>query len=321
MTNISSGKIFSYTDRILGEHLPITADVFLTNFCNNLCPYCTYRRWEFDSGARSMNYSSFVEYANRMLNLGVKGIILTGGGEPTLAPDFDKIVYWLKDNKIPFGINTNFNVYKEFSPTYLKVSLDGWDEDSYYDHRGVTNYTKVRENIFKYAKWKKENSPHTSLGIQVLATEVSDVINFYNANKDLPVDYISIRPMESTGGKYYKQLPADSKYNPEEIKCTIQRLSTLDSRVVMNFKWNMLDVQELSCTAQWAQLAVNEVGEVMYCCHKPYQIVGHIMDDDILKKKELVGTNMSMCDIPCRMTAPNHEVTEFLQRRKDVAFL
>ena len=36
-----------------------------------------------------------------------------------------------------------------------------------------------------------------------------------------------------------------------------------------------------------------------------YEIVGHIMDDDILEKYSAAHTDMSMCDVPCRMTAPN----------------
>ena len=43
----------------------------------------------------------------------------------------------------------------------------------------------------------------------------------------------------------------------------------------------------------------------MYCCHKPYEVVGHVLDPDILEKKESFRTNMAACDVPCRMTAPN----------------
>jgi hypothetical protein len=68
-------------------------------------------------------------------------------------------------------------------------------------------------------------------------------------------------------------------------------------------------------------ISLNEKGEVMYCCHKPYQIIGHIMDEDILAKKMAAVTDMSMCDIPCRMTAPNLEVKKMEQARKDACFI
>lgn len=205
MRNITGNKMLAYMDRILDEKMqkPITADIFLTNYCNNKCPYCTYRRWELDEDAHSMKYEDFVRYAEQLVfHMGVKGIILTGGGEPTICKDFDLITKWLEDREIQYGVNTNFNNLKYIKPAYLKVSLDGWDEDSYEKCRGVRKYEQVRENIKKYAEWKIKESQQTRLGIQRVVQDKGDIFNFYEANKDLPVDYISFRPVESTGGQY-----------------------------------------------------------------------------------------------------------------------
>ena len=59
----------------------------------------------------------------------------------------------------------------------------------------------------------------------------------------------------------------------------------------------------------------------MYCCHKPYEIVGHVLDADILEKKAAFKTNMAMCDIPCRMTAPNALVASIENGMKDTCFI
>lgn len=317
--NITGDKMFAHIDRIFGEHKPITADIFLNNYCNNNCPYCTYKRWELSEDARHMSFDNFVKYANRLLDLGVQGFILTGGGEPTISKDFNRIVEWLDSTDIKYGINTNFNEFVEFKPDYLKVSLDAWDEDSYYDRRGVRAYNRVRENIIKFAHIK---SPETKLGIQLLAKSVDEVYSFYTANKDLPVDYISIRPMESIGGSYYKNLLSEYPNTlPVNIITAIKQLQSLDERITLNYKWEMLDVQQDCCTAQWAQIAINECGKVMYCCHKPYQIIGHIMDEDILQKKEAAITNMTMCDVPCRMTGPNYEVHRMLNVKSNAEFI
>ena len=180
-------------------------------------------------------------------------------------------------------------------------------------------YEKVRENIKAYAAWKKENSPDTSLGIQQLVKDPEDAKRFYEANKDLDVDYIVFRPVESTGGSYYRD--KEKQREAEEIKRVVSDMAKNDDRVTLNFKWGLLDRQEERCTASWAQIALNEKGEVMYCCHKPYQIIGHILDEDILTKKMEAVTDMSMCDIPCRMTAPNLEVEKMEQARKDACFI
>lgn len=315
--NISEYKMMAHVDRIVGEHKPVTADVFITNYCNNDCPYCTYHRWEMEPGARYMKYEDFKVYGTRLIMLGVRGIILTGGGEPMINPDFNKIADWMTHRGIRWGINTNFNVFHECRPSYIKVSLDGWDEESYKKARGVTHYSIVRENIIRYAEWKKENSHHTSLGIQMVADDEESVNKFYEGNRDLPVDYIVFRPVESTGGAHYREKQGCS----EKIISAVKELADSDDRVTLNFKWNLLNEKEESCVAQWAQIAVNEQGQVMYCCHKPYEIVGDVMDSDILEKKERYATDMSMCDIPCRMTAPNKCVSQIEKIRVNGCFI
>ena len=317
--NIAGDKLFGYLDRIVGDRRPITADIFLTNYCNNRCPYCTYGRWELDKEARAMKFEDFKRYAERLTELGVQGVILTGGGEPTLNPDFYAITQWMEKKGIHYGINTNFNKLVYIKPDYLKVSLDGYDEDSYERSRGVRRYAQVIENIKEYADWKEKNSPKTTLGIQWVATSVEDVFRFYEANKVLPVDYIVYRPFESTGGSYYKG--KKERETASVIMAAINEIAKNDERIKLNFKWTMLGVSQKDCTAQWSQIAVNEKGEVMYCCHKPYEIVGNVMDEDILEKKERFKTDISKCDIPCRLTAPNSFVAKVMKERSDPYFI
>jgi MoaA/NifB/PqqE/SkfB family radical SAM enzyme len=258
-------------------------------------------------------------YVERLHELGVRGFILTGGGEPTINPDFDNITAWLDGRGFPYGINTNFNVLRKPRPKYLKVSLDGWDEDSYQVQRGVRRYRQVRKNIVEYAGWKVENSPSTALGIQMVATDAGDVEKFYEANKDLPVDYIVFRPIESRQGEYYHD-PKEIE-EARQIAEVVNGLRETDSRVVLNFKFNLLGAACKKCNANWAQMAMDEKGDIMYCCHKPYQIIGHVMDRSILRKKAEATTDMAMCDIPCRLTDANLLMQKIEEGMKDPFFI
>lgn len=311
--------MFAYLDRITGDRRPITADIFLTNYCNNHCPYCTYKRWELDAGAYSMEYGEFVKYAERLKELGVRGFILSGGGEPTMCQDFIFITQWLEEQGIHYGINTNLNQMVYIKPDYLKVSLDGWNEDTYEARRGVRMYKAVCENICKYAEWKKEHSPKTQLGIQCVVNSPAEATLFYLANKDLPVDYMVFRPIESTGGKNYM-----TGVQKAVAECSIRQIECLakeDDRVKLNYKWRMLDDFDGSCPAHWSQIAIDERGNVMYCCHKPFQTVGNILDSDILEKLHAAPYVASTCDVPCRLSGPNHFMREVQRERKDVAFI
>ena len=317
MRSITENKMLAHLDRILIDQRPITADIFLDNYCNNNCSYCTYKRWEFDDDARYMSFEDFKKYAERLRELGVLGFIFSGGGEPSISKDFDKIIKWMDKQGYKWGINTNFVRYFEGKPQYIKVSLDAWDKQSYEEKRGIDAYETVCDNIQRFAK-KKEAS--TQLGIQLIAMSTHDVFRFYEANRDLPVDYIVIRPVESTCGRYYSEYRAEEE-RPEYIIEAIREIAEDDERVLLNYKWNMLTTRQSSCTAQWAQIAVNEIGEVMYCCHKPFQIVGHIMDENILEKKHLAHTDMNMCDVPCRLTAPNYLVNTIQKSQMNAEFI
>lgn len=315
---ISNNKLFLYTDRIRKETFtPITADIFLTNYCNNNCRYCTYKRWALEGGKYSVKYDDFVKCCERLETLGVQGIILTGGGEPTLCKDFDRITEYLEKRNVPYGINTNFNLLKFFSPNYLKVSLDGWDEESYSATRGVKAYGKTKQNIKNYVDWRNENNYKTKVSIQCIATSVENVQKYYSANNSLPVDYIIFRPIESTAGKYYQNIK-----NRKEITKIIQeikKLQKIDKRVKINYKFDDVSAQENRCVANWSQIAVNEKMQVMYCCHKPYEIVGNLMDDNILEKKAKFKTNLEMCDVPCRLTGPNYSMEKIYNIVGDIS--
>lgn len=295
MAYISDSKLIHHMDRVLGDQRPITAEIFLTNFCNHRCDYC-----RFHHGAGFINFEAFKMYVNKCLDLGVKGFILSGGGEPILNPDFNKIMEWLESNGIEYGINTNFSKIKFMKPKYLKVSIDASNPEEYEKFRGVKpeKFYLVRENIINYRKWQREEGHQTTLGIQSLVLDEGHATRFFEAHKDLDVDYMVFRPYEG-------QLPY---YKPDLYKSIRDEIKTLqerDKRVLMNYKWDMIAKTFSSCLSSWSVLTINWNGMVQYCCHKPHEVVGHILDDDILEKKRSFKTEMKTCETPCRLSGSN----------------
>lgn len=314
---ISNNKILYSIENVISRK-PITADIFLNSACNNKCPYCTYARYK-QRGSSYMTFEAFKDNITILLANGVKGVILTGGGEPTISPDFDKITAYLEAESIPYGINTNFNVFKAIKPNYLKISLDGYDRESYQKARGVDKYDTVISNIKEYLIYKHSSKLKTSVGIQTVATNIEDVVRFYEAHKGLDVDYFNIRPMESTCGEYYQDIRNEMERTI--ILDYLKEINKQDSRVCINYKWHEVRTQFDKCYANFSQIAINENSEVMYCCHKPYEIIGKLTDVDIWEKRERFQTNMQMCDVPCRLTAPNNFIQSLQDIPHDAAFI
>lgn len=315
---INNKKALMNLDRYYGDRKPVTADIFLNDFCNNKCPYCTYARYGERNG-ESMRYDDFVKYAGILIDNGVKGIILTGGGEPMISKDFDRICGWLETNHIQYGVNTNFNVLKYIQPKYLKISLDAYDRESYIERRGVDAYDTVIFNIKCYLKWKKTNNVSTTVGLQAVADTLEHAQKFYEANKGLEVDYFNIRPMESTLSAYYRD--SEKETERQAIVEWLEKMKLVDERICVNYKWYETKHRFNKCHASFMQIALNQRGEVMYCCHKPYEIIGHITDADIWEKKEKAITDISRCDVPCRMSAPNGMIEEIEKGCDESAFI
>lgn len=309
---ISGTKILKHLDNVI-EKRPITAQIKLDNYCNNLCSYCRYVGVPVKERL-SVSLNDFEKWVEILQGLGVKGFILTGG-EPTICEEFDEITKWLEFKQIPYGINTNFNVLKYIKPVYLKVSLDGYDSESYKYFRNVDMYSKTIENIKQYIEWKKENNVKTNIGLQKIGVDVEGCKRFYEAHKGLEVDYIVFRPMETVNNFFY-----DGKDEKPVIEF-LEKLKEKDKRVQINFKYYQLRECFEKCYGSFLQIAVNPNGDVCYCCHKSDEIVGHITDSDILEKLRRYETNMKTCPVPCRMTGANSLLRNMAKVGADDVFI
>lgn len=305
---IRGNKLSNFIERVTETQKPITADIFLTDFCNNKCKYCRYTHSAKEGG--SISLENFKKYIERLMTLGVKGFILTGGGEPTVNPDFDKICEWLESNNIPYGINTNINILKKIKPNFLKVSLDTGDKATYKEIRGVDALEKVLKNLEQYIEWIQQTGAKTKIGVQCVTTSVEQVESFYNAVRNLKVNYIQFRPVET------RQRNIDYT----DILAKVEEIEKADSRVSISYKYELVDYKPSKCFANWSVVTVNTRGEVLYCCHRPDEIIGRVEDSDILEKLKDYKPNMAECESPCRLSGANKYLDD-LKVERDIYFV
>lgn len=96
----------------------ITTHVSPEGACNLKCPYCsvTYR----DNVSR-IDIETIKDYIEKLMSRGLKAVILTGGGEPTLYPYINELIQWIKINKdLSVSIITNGTRMKNLSDKTLK---------------------------------------------------------------------------------------------------------------------------------------------------------------------------------------------------------
>lgn len=100
--------------------------------CNLKCPYCsvTYR----DSFSR-LDLDVIKDYVEKLQSRGLKAVILTGGGEPTIYKQFNELVTFLNGQGLRVALITNGTQTQRVSPEvwkmfdWIRVSInvfEGW---------------------------------------------------------------------------------------------------------------------------------------------------------------------------------------------------
>lgn len=117
-----------------GTNTVISTHISPEGACNLKCPYCsvTYRK-----NTNRIKLEVIQDYVLKLKSRGLKAVILTGGGEPTLYKQFNELVYWLKQQDLSVALITNGtnpklvndDVWKLFSWVRVSVNIfDGWEE-------------------------------------------------------------------------------------------------------------------------------------------------------------------------------------------------
>lgn len=294
---------------MLFDRKPITAQLAITEFCNLNCHYCHYGFEKTKNKNKIyMNLELFKVVIDRLMSLGVKSVVFSGTGEPTINKDFTAMTGYLEENKIPYGLNSNMLVQFQAKPRWLKANVDGYDRESYSKKKGVDKFNLVYNNLMDY----KIRNPSVKVIAQCIAMNVYDCQMFFEKFKDTIVDFMSIRPMESESKVYDDSILKDIRQFLDSIK---------DSKLQVNYKWKYVNTPVIECFANWSIISVNSGGGVAYCCYKWNEETSNILDPEVIKKKENHQTDLKTCAVPCRLSGVNDFQRDFVQRYSDAEFI
>ena len=140
---------------------PVHVRIKPTNRCNHNCWYCAYRVDGLQLG-EDMNLDDAIpedkmfEIVDDLIGMGVKAVTFSGGGEPLLYKPLPGVVERLAGAGIRVasltnGANLKGKVADAFAKhgTWLRISMDAWDDASYMASRGakVGEFSRLIDNI------------------------------------------------------------------------------------------------------------------------------------------------------------------------------
>ena len=150
----SNLKFLGQTDRLNAIRqgdmaAPVHVRIKPINRCNHNCWYCAYRADQLQLG-ENMKLSDrladdkLLEIVDDLVAIGVKAVTFSGGGEPLLHKRLPDAVERLARGGVRIATLTNGSNLKgrmadAFAEhgTWVRVSMDAWDDASYAQARGV----------------------------------------------------------------------------------------------------------------------------------------------------------------------------------------
>jgi len=238
-------KIFHYPHKLasLPRNSPdITAPLHIrikpTNMCSHDCWYCAYRVSSLQLG-QDMNIRDRIppdkmrEIIQDIIDMGVKAVTFSGGGEPFLYKPLLETVKTLADSPVKFATLTNGQLLNgeiaevfAFHGSWVRISIDGWDDASYARYRGIKEgiFTQVLNNMEHFKKLGGD----CFLGISLIVDEknADHIVPLMSELKSRGVDSVKVAPcIVSNDGAAVNQYHAPFfqrvREHIEEMKVTL----------------------------------------------------------------------------------------------------
>lgn len=206
-------KVFHYQEKLAS--LPAASEAVLpplhvrvkpTNVCNHSCSYCAYRKAGMQLGQDmdlrdAIPREKMLELVDDFAEMGVKGVTFSGGGEPFCYPHLLEAAKRLADSPVKFASLTNGSrlcgeVAEVFAAhaTWIRISMDGWDDASYSEYRRVADgeYSRIMANIDAFKRLP--GNCYVGVSLIVDRKNAPHVYRMIARLHDIGVDSVKVSP-------------------------------------------------------------------------------------------------------------------------------
>jgi sulfatase maturation enzyme AslB (radical SAM superfamily) len=212
-------KVYANIDRVIeftetGNTSPVLIEVDPSNACNHACSFCCSSYIHFDKFKGTEAFSRAVMPRDMLMGLckdfvdmGVRAVNWTGGGEPTLNKHLKEAIVYCGKHGIKQGIFTNGTLLDKRdlfetmvdNMTWVRVSVDTGTKESYDKIRipkGGADWDKMASNVTKLIEVNKSKGNKIDIGVGYVVSPdtYKEIVDFAKFFKDFDLTYCQYKP-------------------------------------------------------------------------------------------------------------------------------
>lgn len=194
---------------------PVSINLDITTACNHYCHHCI--DLELLNNGRRMDLESTQILINKLIEHGLKSVIVIGGGEPTVHPQFVEILAFLKSKELQIGIVSNGTRMSQLekaapfltSKDWMRLSLDAATDESFAIIHNSKSSQKLSE-IIREVRDMRRKWNHFGMGFSFLVlhqefrgnhtslkNNIEEIPEAAKLARDHGFTYLSVKPFIS----------------------------------------------------------------------------------------------------------------------------
>lgn len=183
---------------------PVHIRIKPINHCNHNCWYCAYRADQLQLGEDmdlkdKIPEDKMFEIVDDIVDMGVKAVTFSGGGEPLIYKPLPDVIDRLAAGGVAVaalsnGSNLKGRMADAFAKhgTWVRVSLDAWDDASYSKSRDVREgeFSRVIDNLRHFAA----RDTDCVLGVSFIVSQDNHehILSICELLKDVGVNHVKL---------------------------------------------------------------------------------------------------------------------------------
>jgi len=265
------------TRRALTHVLPVTAQVEPTVRCDLACTFCHSQELRRSRTSPDMTIEQFKHIINELHFLLALGVV--GMGEPTLHPDFTRMVeYANKMGMCTFTV-TNCNRHSPETSKQLvsiglrqvRVSIDGATPESYEKGRKGARFERTIQNLARLVSYRAKRK-YPRIMVQMLPFDYNyrEMPDLVRLCARIGVDHISIQARLTDWGKdsyIQNTLQKGGGSIGEDFERCLRVATQIASEKGIGFHViRNLYNNKNRCPKPWREVYISTTGDVVPCC-------------------------------------------------------